>query len=294
MKNLVRMKTFALIVVLALAVSLSGLVRPQPAACAKTNQGIQLTAQDKLDKYWQNARKEVYRSVLELLAQHQSEIEKGLKFHKLMYGDPAKKQIALTFDDGPHPKYTPKLLAILKRYHVKATFFVVGEMAQKYPRLVKEQVAAGHSIGNHTFHHVNLTKIPIEDVATEIKACGKVIQSITGQTPHLFRPPGGDYDRAVAEASAALGYVMVLWTDDPGDYASPGTKTIENRVLDKVTNGGIILIHSGIQQTVDVLPQIIRYLKDKGYEFVTVDEMLQSQNENNIIKIRSSAQQHAK
>jgi peptidoglycan-N-acetylglucosamine deacetylase len=282
--------TIAAVAVLSLFVFGSPLL----AATAKRGGGIQLTAQDKLDKYWRNAKKEVDRSVLELLAQHEDEIARGLKFHKLLRGDGTKRQVALTFDDGPHPKYTPELLAILKQNHVKATFFLVGEMANKYPGLVRSEMNQGHAIGNHTYHHVNLTKIPIDDAATEIKACGQVLKKITGETIHLFRPPGGDYDKDVAEVAAALGYVMVLWTDDPGDYASPGAMTIENRLVDKTSNGGIILIHDGVQQTVDVLPQIIRHLKDKGYEFVTIDEMLKSQNPTSTIKIRNNAQQHPK
>jgi polysaccharide deacetylase family sporulation protein PdaB len=216
----------------------------------------------------------VDKRVLELLSQHQAELRTGLRFNKLMRGDAAKKQIAITFDDGPHPVYTPDLLDILKRYQAKATFFLVGEMAEKYPYLVQAELAAGHSIGNHTYHHVNLTKIPEEYVATEIKACGEVLRSITGQAPHLFRPPGGDYTPSVAEAAEVLGYTMVLWTDDPGDYASPGQKVIETRVLSRVSNGGIVLIHDGVQQTVDVLPQILSFLKKRGYQFVTINEMM--------------------
>ena len=241
---------------------------------AKTAADRKTYAQKQLDKYWANAKEEVDKSTLELFAQNQAEIEKGLKFAKFMQGDTSKKQIAITFDDGPHPAYTPKLLKILKKNNVKATFFLVGEMAEKYPDLVKAEKAAGHDVGNHTYHHVNLTKIPMEDVATEIKACGKVLQSITGRAPHLFRPPGGDYNKKVAEMAEAEGYTMILWTDDPGDYASPGDKAIKIRTLDRVSNGGIILIHDGVQQTVDVLPQIIKYLKDKGYELVTIDEMM--------------------
>jgi peptidoglycan-N-acetylglucosamine deacetylase len=230
--------------------------------------------QKKLDAYWENAKEIGGKSVLELLAQHEAEMEKGLRFHKFMRGDIGRKWIAITFDDGPHPQYTPRLLEILKKYNAKATFFLVGEMAEKSPDLVKAEFAAGHNIGNHTYHHVNLTKVTKEDVAIEIKACGEVLQGITGKTPHLFRPPGGDYNKEVAEISETEGYTMILWTDDPGDYASPGAKIIESRTLSRISNGGIVLIHDGVQQTVDVLPQILEYLKKKGYEFVTIDEMM--------------------
>jgi peptidoglycan-N-acetylglucosamine deacetylase len=231
-------------------------------------------AKQKLVNYWAFAEQEVDKSVLELLAQHQAELEKGVRHAKFMCGSRNVKQVALTFDDGPHPKYTPQLLAILRKYNAKATFFVVGKQSELYPNLVKQEVAEGHSIGNHTYHHINLTKIPQEDVATEIKACGDVIRHITGRAPHLFRPPGGDYDNNVAIAAEALGYTMVLWTDDPGDYASPGEKVIERRLLDRIGDGGIILIHDGVQQTIDVLPQILDHLRQRGYKFVTIDEMM--------------------
>jgi polysaccharide deacetylase family sporulation protein PdaB len=231
-------------------------------------------SQAETDKYWRNAKEEVDKSALEILAQDQAELDRGIKYHKFIHGKTTKKQIAITFDDGPHPNYTPKLLDILKQYDVKATFFLVGEKAEQAPDLVKAEIAAGHNVGNHTYHHVNLTKIPQEDAVTEIKACGDVLAKITGKPPHLFRPPGGDYNKHVAEDMEALGYMMVLWTDDPGDYASPGDKVITTRLLDRVSNGGIVLIHDGVQQTVDVLPQILKYLKGKGYELVTIDEMM--------------------
>lgn len=231
------------------------------------------------DRYWLNARREVYRSVLELVAQQDSEADRGIHYAKFFHGDQSRKEVALTFDDGPHPKYTPQLLRILKEEDVPATFFVVGEMAEKHADLIRADVAGGHIIGNHTYHHVSLVKIPPEYIATEIKACGEVIESILGRPPHLFRPPGGEYDQDVAQAAEALGYKIVLWTDDPGDYASPGRDVIEQRTLDRVGNGGIILLHDGIQQTINILPDLIHKLKARGYRFVTIDDMLREPRE---------------
>lgn len=240
----------------------------------KHSQKPKIDPHAQLASYWTDAKMEVDKSVMDLLTQHQSELNRGIVYHKFMHGDTAKKQIAITFDDGPHPQYTPKLLAILKQYNVKATFFLVGELAAQHPYLVKAEIAAGHEVGNHTFHHVNLTKIPPSYIATEIQACGDVIKKITGKRPELFRPPGGDYNDNVARVAEAENYTMILWTDDPGDYAKPGSNVIMSRTLDKLTNGGIILIHDGIQQTIDILPELIKYLKSHGYEIVTIDDMM--------------------
>jgi peptidoglycan-N-acetylglucosamine deacetylase len=225
------------------------------------------------DEYWRTALMEVYKTSAEIQAQQQADLAHGLRYAMLARGDTRRKEIALTFDDGPHPEYTPKLLAVLEKYKVKATFLVVGMMAERAPNLLKDELAAGHNVGNHTYHHVDLLKVSPQTAEAEIKACGEVIQSVSGQPPHLFRPPGGDYNRPVAAIAEALGYLTVLWTDDPGDYASPGQRVIETKTLDRVSNGGIILLHDGIQQTIDVLPQIIEYLQHRGYTFVTIDEM---------------------
>jgi len=227
-----------------------------------------------LDRYWRKAKQEVDKSVLEIMAQDRAELQRGIRHHKFFQGSPRRKWLALTIDDGPHPDYTPHLLAILKKYNVKATFFLVGEMAERYPELVKAELLDGHEIGNHTYDHVNLTKVPTEEVATEIEACGDVLQTITKQRPHLFRPPGGDYNNNVAEAAEALGYTMVLWTDNAGDWLSPGRAMTEQKVLQRASNGGVILMHDGYQQTVDVLPQLLTILKREGYEFVTIDQMM--------------------
>ena len=239
---------------------------PAPAALA--------LVQSERDKYWLVAKHEVYRSTLELVAQDQTELLRGLRVDKVLRGDPNRPEIALTIDDGPHPVYTQKLLQILKDNNVHATFFVVGEKAEEYPELIRAEVAGGHAIGNHTYDHVSLIKIPPEYIDTEIKACGDVLTQITGHPPHLFRPPGGEYNRAVAEAAEALGYKMILYSDDPGDYADPGTGVIETRTLDTISDGGIILLHDGSAQTLLILPQIIQRLKARGFRFVTVDELL--------------------
>ena len=226
------------------------------------------------DRYWLNAKHEVYKGTLELVAQHQTMLARGIRANDILRGDPRRREIALTIDDGPHPVYTQKLLQILKQNSIHATFFVVGEQAERYPDLIRAEIAGGHEVGNHTYDHVSLVKIPPEYVDTEIKACGEVLTKITGHAPHLFRPPGGEYNKGVAESVEALGYKMILYSDDPGDYANPGTSVIETRTLDTVSDGGIILLHDGSAQILLILPQIIQRLKARGFRFVTVDQLL--------------------
>jgi peptidoglycan/xylan/chitin deacetylase (PgdA/CDA1 family) len=227
------------------------------------------------DKFWLVAKHEVYKSSLELAAQDQTEKLRGLHMDKVLRGAPGRHEIALTFDDGPHPGFTLNILKTLKQNDIHATFFVVGEKAEQYPDLIRAEVAAGDSIGNHTYDHVSLVKIPTDYVATEIKACGDVIQNITGKRPTLFRPPGGEYNRDVADTVESLGYRMILYSADPGDYADPGTQLIETRTLDTIRHGGIILLHDGSTQTLTILPQLIQRLKARGFHFVTVDKLLQ-------------------
>ncbi len=233
-----------------------------------------VTATAKTDPIWEQAKAEVRNGVLDLLTRKRATLESGLSEYRVTHGTRDRREVALTFDDGPHPVFTPRLLDVLERAKVKATFFLVGEMAEKRPDLVKAQLAAGHCIGNHTYHHVNLSRLPIGTVAAEIKACGNVLRDITGQSPRWFRPPGGDIDTDGYLAARALGYKTVLWDVFPADSRSPGRLTIRSRVLDETSPGGIVLLHDGIQQTLDVLPEIIATLKARGYRFVTLDEML--------------------
>ncbi len=257
----------------ALVVLTAACTKPVTVTQAKETKGAQPEAQARVDKFWARAQQEIYKSPEELLAQRNREVRQGLPYPKLMRGNPRVRAVALTFDDGPHPQYTPQLLAVLAKYDVKATFFVIGHMAEAYPDMIKAEHAAGHCVGNHTYHHVNLTKIPEDEVETEWQACNFVVKSILGLEMAFCRPPGGDYDGAVILAARDVGLTTVLWTDDPGDYAEPGSKVIEKRTLGLIDSGAIILLHDGIQQTIDVLPQIIETTKARGLKFVTVEEM---------------------
>jgi peptidoglycan-N-acetylglucosamine deacetylase len=223
---------------------------------------------------WQTALQKAERLQLGEPAHGRPVAARGPYRSLLVHGPYDRREVALTFDDGPHPTFTPRLLALLRRYRVRATFLVVGQQARAYPRLIAQEIADGHAVGNHTYHHANLTETSQLDLLAEILACGDVLRAITGKQPHLFRPPGGRYNHRVTSAARALGYTTVLWTDNSHDYLNPGLNQLEHRVVRGIGNGEIILMHDGARQTLEVLPQVLEHLKATGRKCVTVDEML--------------------
>ncbi len=208
-----------------------------------------------------------------LLAKNQYARDQHDTFNKILRGDTRKPQIALTFDDGPHPVYTLQLLDILRRMHTPATFFVVGEQAEKNPGLVRLEVAEGNEVGDHTYDHVNLTLIPPELVAYEVSRCNAAIVKATGAPVRFFRPPGGEYNGEVLREAAAHGFITTLWTDDPGDFSKPSSGVIAKRTLAHLGNGAIILLHDGIPETLEALPAIITAARQRGFQFVTVSRL---------------------
>jgi len=185
------------------------------------------------------------------------------------------KEIALTFDDGPVPRGTPKILEVLKKEGVKATFFVVGKMVEKYPFLLKEIWEEGHDIGNHTYNHPDLTKLSKKDILEELDKTRILIKKIAGKDTYIFRPPGGRYDNKVIVTTTLAGYKMILWTDYPGDYGCPSSESIYQRAVSKVEDEGIILLHNGLDTTLEALPRIISELKKRKYRFVTISELME-------------------
>lgn len=192
---------------------------------------------------------------------------------RLVRGNPERREIALTFDDGPHAGKTEQLLSILRAAHVRATFFVVGKEVDAHPELVRQELADGHEIGNHTYSHLRLPALNAYQDAEEVMAGARAIERATGSRTRLFRPPGGEYDAQDVQLLKRLGCVMVLWTDDPGDWARPPAVVLERRILDGVDNGSIILLHDGIPETLQMLPDLLKKLKARGYRFVTASEM---------------------
>ncbi len=196
---------------------------------------------------------------------------------KLITTSPEPKTIALTFDDGPHPGKTEKLLRLLEQLGVKATFFVVGKMVDKAPEIVRLEALLGHEVANHTYDHPNLEILTESQIATEYQLCSNAIFRATGQHPKFCRPPGGRFDADVVKAATDQGMYTVLWTDDPGDFARPDPRVLVDRIDRQMKNGGILLLHDGIPQTLEILPALVQELRKKGYRFVTCSEILSRQ-----------------
>lgn len=191
--------------------------------------------------------------------------------------DGCGKRIAITFDDGPHPRKTAEILDFLAENSVRATFFVVGENAKYYPDLIDREASEGHEIGNHTYHHKPMRKCKDGDGKREITETSEAIKSITGKAPVLFRPPEGSYSSSTVELARACGCDVVLWNVDTRDWALAGTEEIVSNVKKNVRNGSIILFHDFTRDgahTLDALKILLPYLISEGYEFVTVSELI--------------------
>lgn len=182
-----------------------------------------------------------------------------------------KPKIALTFDDGPNPACTGNLLDGLKERGVKATFFVLGSNVKKYPELVKRISDEGHLIGNHTYNHVELNKVTDEKARNEIEKTNKAVYKAAGIYPEYIRPPFGECTRKFEDS---LDMILVRWTIDPLDWKIKNTDEIVKKVVTKVQENDIILLHDCYNTSVDAAFEIIDTLKKEGYEFVTVEELL--------------------
>ena len=180
-------------------------------------------------------------------------------------------QVALTFDDGPHQTCTPALLNGLEQRGVKATFFLMGEnIAGKEP-LVQRMQAEGHLIGNHGYRHIQMTKEEAEQACADIEQTEKLIQSITGKRPEYLRPPYGDWNE---QLECRVNLTTVLWNVDSLDWKFQNTDRIVRRVEKDVNDGDIILMHDIFPTSVEAALRIVDDLQKRGYEFVTVEELL--------------------
>lgn len=182
-----------------------------------------------------------------------------------------RPRVALTFDDGPHPIYTKKLLDGLKSRGVHATFFVVGENIPGSEELIRRMAEEGHVIGNHTYDHVKLSGISDGQACEEVQKTDALVRDLTGVGTEFVRPPFGSWKKTL---ECQLEMIPVLWDVDPLDWTTKNTATVVQRVLNEVQPGDIVLLHDFYESSVDAALEITDRLLEQGYEFVTVDELI--------------------
>lgn len=196
-------------------------------------------------------------------------------------GSPKGTSLALTFDDGPDQQYTPQILNTLKKYQIKATFFVIGNQIQKYPDVFKRIIKEGHEVGIHGFQHLKISELPLAKVNYQLSETNKLIMKYGGPKQTIFRPPYGALDPKAADYIGKKGYNIVLWTIDSLDWRSLKKDQVVKNVVPKLKRGYIVLQHSAsetkledLSGSVDALPTIIESAKKQGYQFVKVSQIL--------------------
>jgi peptidoglycan/xylan/chitin deacetylase (PgdA/CDA1 family) len=208
----------------------------------------------------------------------------GLQQELFRVGNRDLPFIALTFDDGPDPLYTPRILDILKEKEVSATFFLLGKHAQQYPDIVQRIAEEGHDIGNHTYSHRNLYGLDEQSTWNEIARADQIISDLSGAKIYLFRPPRGMYSQTTVKFAHELQYTTVLWSISSRDWAEISTGNVERNILRNTKGGDILLFHDSGSiigtsggyryNTVNALPTIIDGLRAKGFHFVTVSQLM--------------------
>src|SRR5712671_4553699 len=183
--------------------------------------------------------------------------------------------IAMTFDDGPSAALTPKLLDLLAAHHIKATFFVIGEMVAEHPEILARAAREGHEIASHSWSHPNFAKMSQESIRSQLQRTDDEINSATGKRPTLFRPPYGSItEREKRWIHDEFGYEIILWDVDPLDWKRPGPAVVRNRILKETRPGSIVLSHDIHPGTIEAMPSTFDELEAKGFKFVTVSELI--------------------
>jgi len=194
-----------------------------------------------------------------------------------------KKLVAITFDDGPHPTFTPQILDILAKFDAKATFFVAGNKVERWPEILKRTANEGHEIANHTYSHIYSTRITSKKLTNELKKTDAIIQKLTDQKTSLYRPVGGLYNNTIINTAVKNGKRVVLWSwnQDPHDWKNTPASDISAYIKKGLSPGDIILLHdwhgseySTVSQTVKALEDVMDFLHQNGYKCVTVSELL--------------------
>lgn len=190
----------------------------------------------------------------------------------------SQKKIAITFDAAWTNQDTEKIIEILKKHNAKATFFIVGEWADKFSESVKAFYDAGHTIANHSDTHKAFSKCSRDEIKEEIENCNQKLEAITGQKVTLIRAPSGDYTDQSIEVARSMGMTTIQWDCDSLDYTKISIEEIVNRVLNGTKNGSIILFHNGVENTAPALDKILTELGKQGYSFVSVEELIYKDN----------------
>lgn len=196
----------------------------------------------------------------------------GISFSRVLVSG---NYIAMTFDDGPQPQNTPRLLDMLRERNIKATFYVIGQSVDLYPAVVRRTVAEGHEMGNHSNTHRLLSKLSDSEILADLHRCENAIVRACGVKPPTMRPPyGGLLQRQREIVHAEFGYPIILWSVDPLDWKRPGASVVGSRILAGASAGGIVLSHDLHSQTVDAMPNTLDTLLRRGFKFVTVSQLL--------------------
>lgn len=197
------------------------------------------------------------------------------KAHFVYNGPGFGNRIALTYDDGPTPGVTDRILKDLGDRNLKATFFMIGNKVRRYPELAKAVVEAGHEVANHTYTHPSLNRLSDERVIEELTQCQQVLTEVTGATPVWFRPPYAAFQNKRQGPMARNEHLGVAyWSVDPRDWSNPGVDAITNKVLGGTRSGSIILLHDLKKQTAQATPAILDGLMERGFNFTTLSGYL--------------------
>ena len=187
-----------------------------------------------------------------------------------------KNEIALTFDDGPHPEFTPKALDLLKRHHAKATFFCIGQHIENNPELFKRIIAEGHSVGNHTYSHdTSFGFFSTKKVTDELNRTITLVKKMAGKQMNLYRPAFGVTNPMIEKAVKQLGLISIGWNVRSLDTTARNETMVLERITSKISKGDVVLLHDTSQKSIIVLERLLLFLKEKNLKSVVVDELLQ-------------------
>lgn len=214
----------------------------------------------------------IKNTFLHIICSNESrEVDRVIKEFKVK-----EKLIALTFDDGPHPTFTGKILDLLKWYNAKATFFIIGEQADKFPEIIIREIKDGHEIGNHMYHHDEVCRMLPNDLKRDLRRSDQALHTIIGKRVALYRPTSGYYDDKIIEIAQSMNYKVILWSLDSRDWTGQSGWIIARNILKGVKPGSIILFHDfggNRNNTTKTLEILLPELTNKGYQFVTVSTL---------------------